>query len=233
MYLRNPKPFPVVDDHEFEAVEEGNEGVSALDEALFAQLKGLRRDVARKNKLAPWVVFQDISLSQMATNFPVTIEELQQIQGVGMGKARKFGKPFIELIKKYCDENDIQRADMMRVISLPNKSKKKLKIIELIDKRIDLDEIARAQVLEFDDLITEIESIVYSGMKVNLNYYLDNEDNIDPEDVDAIYDWFRESETDDVDDAIEGADVYDDDGGLTAEEKVRLVRIKFISEMAN
>lgn len=233
MYLRNPKPFAVVDDHEFEAIEEGNEGVSALDEALFAQLKGLRRDVARKNKLAPWVVFQDISLSQMATNFPVTIEELQQIQGVGMGKARKFGKPFIELIKKYCDENDIQRADMMRVISLPNKSKKKLKIIELIDKRIDLDEIARAQVLEFDDLITEIESIVYSGMKVNLNYYLDNEDNIDPEDVDAIYDWFRESETDDVDDAIEGADVYDDDGGLTAEEKVRLVRIKFVSEMAN
>lgn len=233
MYLHHPKPFLVVDDREFETVEEGSEGVGALDEALFVQLKGLRRDVARKQKLAPWVVFQDISLSQMATNFPVTLEELQQIQGVGMGKARKFGKPFVELIKKYCEENDIQRADMMRVISLPNKSKKKLKIIELIDKRIDLGEIARAQGLDFDELVTEIESIVYSGMKVNLNYYLDNEDNIDPEDVDAIYDWFRESDTDDVEEAIEGADVYDDEGGLTAEEKVRLVRIKFVSEMAN
>jgi ATP-dependent DNA helicase RecQ len=234
LFLQHPTSFMVVDDREFEDTDEEREGgTSALDEALFQQLKSLRKEVARKHNLSPWVVFQDISLSQMATSYPVSIEELQQIQGVGQGKAKKFGKPFVELIKKYCEENEVERTDLMRVISLPNKSKKKLKIIELIDKRIPLEEIAKAQVVDFDDLISDIESIVYSGMKVNLDYYLDDEDVIDPDDVDDIYDYFRHSDDDDVDKAIEEADIYDDEDGLTAEEKVRLVRIKFISEMGN
>lgn len=233
-YLKNPVPFTIVSDREFVETDEGSEGgTSALDENLYNLLKGLRRDEAAKHNLPPYVIFQDISISQMATAYPVTLEELQQIQGVGQGKARKFGKPFIELIKRYCDENDIQREDMMRVISLPNKSAKKLKIIELIDKRIDLSEIARSQGYDFDDLIDEIDSIVRSGMKVNLGYYLDNEDIIDPDEVSDIFDYFRTSETDDIDKAIDEADIYDDDGGLTAEEKVRLVLIKFLSDEAN
>jgi ATP-dependent DNA helicase RecQ len=161
------------------------------------------------------------------------MEELLQIQGVGQGKARKFGAPFLELIKSYCDENEKPRTDMMRVISLPNKSKKKLKVIELIDKRIPLDEIANAQGTDFDELLDDIESIVNSGMKVNIGYYLDNEDVIDPDEVEDIYEYFRGSESDDIDDAIDEADIYDDDHGLTAEQKARLVLIKFLSEEAN
>ena len=139
----------------------------------------------------------------------------------------------MDLIKKYCEDNNIQRVDMMRVISLPKKSMKKLKIIELIDRRVPLDEIASMQGCGFDDLIDDIESIVNSGMKVDISYYLDDEDVIDPDEVDDIYDYFRNSDTDDVDTAIDECEIYDDDGGLTAEEKVRLVLIKFLSEQAN
>ena len=169
----------------------------------------------------------------MATNYPVPLEELQQIQGVGQGKAKKYGKPFLELINNYCEENDVKRADIMRVISLPNKSMRKQKIIELIDKRIPLEEIARAQGYGFDDLLDDIEAIVCSGMKVNIDYYLNDDEVIDPDEVADIYDYFRESDSDDIDQAIEEVDIYDDEDGLTAEEKVRLVFIKFFSEMAN
>ena len=233
-YFKEPQPFSVVPDREFdESDDSADGGASALDEELCGLLKGLRKDVARKHNLPPYVIFQEISLTQMATNYPVTLEELQQIQGVGQGKAKKFGQPFIDLIKRYCEENDIQRTDMMRVISLPNKSKKKLKIIELIDKRIPLDEIAKTQGCEFDDLLDDIESIVNSGMKVNIDYYLNDEDVIDPDEVSDIYDYFRESETDDIDKAIEEVDIYDEDEGLTAEQKARLVLIKFLSDEAN
>ena len=167
----------------------------------------------------------------MATNYPVTMEELQQIQGVGQGKAKKYGKPFLELIKNYCEENDVKRADIMRVISLPNKSMRKQKIIELIDKRIPLEEIARAQGYGFDDLLDDIEAIVCSGMKVNIDYYLNDDEVIDPDEVADIYDYFRESDSDDIDQAIEEVDIYDDEDGLTAEEKVRLVFIKFFSRL--
>lgn len=234
MFIKSPKPFFAVHDREYDDVEENAEGgVSALDQELLGLLKGLRKDVAHKHNLPPYVIFQDISLSQMATSYPVTMEELQQIQGVGQGKAHKYGKPFVDLIKKYCEDNDIQRVDMMRVISLPKKSMKKLKIIELIDRRVPLDEIATMQGCGFDDLIDDIESIVNSGMKVDISYYLDDEDVIDPDEVDDIYDYFRSSDSDDVDTAIDDCEIYDDDGGLTAEEKVRLVLIKFLSEQAN
>lgn len=233
-YLKEPTPFTVVLDRQFDDVDEGGAGaVGALDDRLYQLLKGLRRDVARKHNLPPYVIFQDISITLMATSYPVTMEELLQIQGVGQGKARKFGAPFVELIKAYCEENDIQRTDMMRVISLPNKSHKKLKIIELIDKRIPLNEIAKAQGCEFCDLLDDIESIVNSGMKVNINYYVDNEDVVDADEVNDIYEYFRTSESDDIDEAIDEVDIYDDEDGLTAEEKARLVLIKFLSEEGN
>mgnify|MGYP002726454422 FL=1 len=183
----------------------------------------------------PWFLrtFQDISLTQMATTFPQTMEELQQIQGVGQGKAHKFGKPFIEFIKKYCEENDIERSDIMRVITLPNKSKRKLKIIEMIDRRIPLDDIAETQGLDFDELLDDMESIVNSGTKVNIDYYVTDEDVIDQDEMQDILDYFRHSDPDDIDTAIDTVDIYDDDEGLTAEEKARLVLIKFLSDAGN
>ena len=233
-YLKEPQSFKVVPDREFQEYDDtGEGGASALDMNLFKQLQSLRRDVARKHNLPPYVVFQDISLTQMATSYPKTIQELQQIQGVGQGKARKFGKPFVEFIRKYCEENGIERADMMRVITLPNKSKRKLKIIELIDRRVSLEDIAEAQNIDFDDLLDDIESIVNSGMKVNIDYYLNDDSVIDSDELQDILDYFRHSETDDIDMAIETVDIYDDDDGLTAEEKARLVLIKFLSEEGN
>ncbi len=233
-YLKDPQPFKVVPDREFQEYDDGSEnGSSALDMNLFKQLQSLRRDVAHKHNLPPYVIFQDFSLTQMATSFPETIQELQQIQGVGQGKARKFGKPFVDFIKKYCEENGIERADMMRVITLPNKSKRKLKIIELIDRRVPLEDIAAAQNLEYDELLDDIESIVNSGMKVNIDYYLNDDSVIDSDEMQELLDYFHHSETDDIDQAIETVDIYDDDDGLTAEEKTRLVLIKFMSEEGN
>ncbi len=234
MWLKAPRPFSVVPDREFVDSDDGGEGgTSALDMGLFEQLKGLRRDVAKKHNLPPYVVFQDISLTQMATSFPETLKDLEQIQGVGQGKARKFGQPFVDFIKKYCEENNIERSDLMRVITLPNKSKRKLKIIEMIDRRIPLEDIAETQNIGFDDLLDDIESIVNSGMKVNIDYYLNDEDIIDPDEVQDILDYFQHSETDDIDEAIDTVDIYDDDEGLTAEEKARLVLIKFLSDNGN
>lgn len=233
-FIRSPKPFTVVLDRQFDEAEDGAYGnVTALDDKLYKLLKSLRKDVARKHNLPPYVVFQDISITLMATNYPITMDELLQIQGVGQGKAKKFGAEFIELIKRYCEENDIQRTDMMRVISLPNKSQKKLKIIELIDKRVPLDEIAKSQGCTFDELLDDIESIVNGGMKVDIGYYIDNDEVVDSDEVADIYEYFRTSETDDIDEAIEEADVYDDEDGLTAEQKTRLVLIKFMSEEGN
>lgn len=233
-WLKEPRPFSVVPDREFVDSDDGGDGgTSALDLPLYQQLKGLRHDVAKKHNLPPYVIFQDISLTQMATTFPQTMEELQQIQGVGQGKARKFGKPFIEFIKKYCEENDIERSDIMRVITLPNKSKRKLKIIEMIDRRIPLDDIAETQGLDFDELLDDMESIVNSGTKVNIDYYVTDEDVIDQDEMQDILDYFRHSDTDDIDTAIDTVDIYDDDEGLTAEEKARLVLIKFLSDAGN
>ncbi len=232
-FIQSPKPFTVLLDRQFDDTEDAGGGVAALDDVLYKELRALRKEVARKHNLPPYVVFQDISLTLMATLYPVTTEELLQIQGVGQGKARKFGAPFVEHIKRYCEENDIERADLMRVISLPNKSKRKLKIIELIDKRVALEDIARSQNCSFDELLDDIESIVNSGMKVDIGYYLDDEEVIDPDEADDIYEYFRTSETDDINQAINEVDIYDDDPGLTAEQKARLVLIRFLSKEAN
>ena len=196
-----------------------------FDPELYSMLKDLRKKIAKKHGLPPYVVFMDGSLEQMATVYPITLEELQNIQGVGAGKARKFGKEFVDLIKKHCEENEIERPEDLRVRTVAKKSMLKVKIIQSIDRQVALDDIANAQGLEFDDLLDEVEAIVYSGTKLNIDYFL--EEVMDDDHVDDIFEYFRESDTDDLKVAMEEL------GEDYSEEEVRLVRIKFLSELAN
>ena len=227
-FVKHPTEFMIVRDNEFkdDDYEEGGEAVGmALDPELFAMLKGLRKQMAQKLGVPGYVIFQDPSLEQMATMYPITFEELQQIQGVGAGKAKRYGKEFLELIKRHCEDNCIERAEELRVRTVAKKSIIKVKIIQSIDKQLALDDIAESLGLSFDELLDEVEAIVYSGTKININYFI--EEVIDDEHVDDIYEYFRESETDSLDDAInELGDEY-------SEDEIRLVRIKFLSEMAN
>ena len=227
-FIKHPTEFMIVRDNEFkdDEYEEGGEAVGmALDPELFAMLKGLRKQMAQKLGVPGYVIFQDPSLEQMATMYPITFEELQQIQGVGAGKAKRYGKEFLELIKMHCEDNGIERAEELRVRTVAKKSIIKVKIIQSIDKQLALDDIAESLGLSFEELLDEVEAIVYSGTKININYFI--EEVIDDEHVDDIYEYFRESETDSLDDAInELGDEY-------SEDEIRLVRIKFLSEMAN
>ena len=227
-FIKNPTEFMIVRDNEFrdDEEEEGNEAVGmALDPELFTMLKLLRRQMAQKLGVPGYVIFQDPSLEQMATMYPITTEELQQIQGVGAGKAKRYGKEFLDLIKQYCEENGIERPEELRVRTVAKKSIIKVKIIQSIDKQLALDDIAETLGLSFDELLDEVEAIVYSGTKLNINYFI--EEVIDDDHVDDIYDYFSESETDSLEAAInELGDEY-------SEDEIRLVRIKFLSEMAN
>ena len=227
-FIKNPTEFMIVRDNEFrdDEEEEGNEAVGmALDPELFTMLKHLRRQMAQKLDVPGYVIFQDPSLEQMATMYPITTEELQQIQGVGAGKAKRYGKEFLDLIKQYCEENGIERPEELRVRTVAKKSIIKVKIIQSIDKQLALDDIAETLGLSFDELLDEVEAIVYSGTKLNINYFI--EEVIDDDHVDDIYDYFSESETDSLEAAInELGDEY-------SEDEIRLVRIKFLSEMAN
>ena len=185
----------------------------------------LRKHLSKTLGVPPYVIFQDPSLEVMATIYPVTLEELQNIPGVGAGKAKRYGKEFCALIKKHCEENEIERPEDFRVRTVANKSKLKVSIIKSIDLKVPLDEIASLNGLEFSELLDEIEAIVYSGMRINIDYFLDNF--MDEDHMDEIYEYFKESETDKLDVAMkELGDDY-------TEEEIRLVRIKFISEMAN
>ena len=227
-FIKHPTEFMIVRDNEFkdDDYEEGGEAVGmALDPELFAMLKGLRKQMAQKLGVPGYVIFQDPSLEQMATMYPITVEELQQIQGVGAGKAKRYGKEFLELIKRHCEDNGIERAEELRVRTVAKKSIIKVKIIQSIDKQLALDDIAESLGLSFDELLDEVEAIVYSGTKININYFI--EEVIDDEHVDDIYEYFRESETDSLDDAINEL------GDECSEDEIRLVRIKFLSEMAN
>jgi ATP-dependent DNA helicase RecQ len=218
----------IVEDKEFndDDLDDGSEATgTALDPMLFAILKDLRRQMAKKLDLPTYVIFQDISLEQMATMYPITLQELQNIQGVGAGKAKRYGQPFCDVIKAHCEENQIERPEDMRVRTVAKKSMLKVKIIQSIDRQVALDDIANAQGLDFDELLTEVEAIVYSGTRLNIDYFL--EEVMDDDHVDDIYDYFRESETDDLDAA------QDDLGPEYSEDEIRLVRIKFLSEMAN
>ena len=227
-FMKNPQSFMIVKDNEFNEDEEDDShegGSSALDPTLHAMLKDLRKNVSVRLKLPPYIIFQDISLEQMATVYPITLEDLQNVQGVGAGKARRYGKEFVALIKKYCEENEIERPEDLRVRTVAKKSVLKVKIIQSIDRQVALDDIAEAQGIDFDELLDEVEAIVYSGTKINIDYFL--EEVIDDDHVDDIYEYFKESETDDLETAMEEL------GEDYTEEEVRLVRIKFISDMGN
>ena len=226
-YLKKPTSFMVVEDSDYdgdyEDFEEGGQSVS--DETLYAMLLSLRKKIAKQYDVPPYVVFQDVSLEAMTTLYPITVEEMMNIPGVGAGKAKRYGKDFCELIKQYCDENEIERPTDIRVRTVANKSKVKVNIIHGIDHQIDLEEIAKSNGIGFDELLDELEAIVYSGTKINIDYFLDEE--LDEDCIDEIYEYFRTSDTDDLDTAVKNIEGdYDD-------EVIRLVRIKFISEMAN
>ena len=228
-FLKSPESFMIVKDTEFqddgEAIEHEG-GISALDPTLSAMLRDLRKKVSKKLQRPPYVIFQDVSLEQMATDYPVTLEELKNIQGVGEGKVKQpYAKEFVDLIRQYCEENGIERQADLRVRTVAKKSMLKVKIIQSIDRQIALDDIASAQGIDFDELLDEVEAIVYSGTKLNIDYFL--EEVMDEDHVDDIYDYFCESDTDKLSVA------QDELGDEYSEEEIRLVRIKFLSEMAN
>lgn len=228
-FLKNPQSFKIVEDNEFN--EDNDEiiikgGAScAVDPELYSILKDLRKKIAKKLELPPYVIFQDPSIEAMATTYPITMEELQNITGVGAGKAKRYGAEFIKIIKTHVDENEIERPEDLRVRSVANKSKMKISIIQGIDRKIPLDELAASKGLEFSEILEEIEAIVYSGTKINIDYFIN--DVMDEDHLDDIFEYFRESESDDINEAIQelGSDYSEDD--------IRLVRIKFLSELGN
>ena len=228
-FLKSPKSFMIVKDAEFtgdEDIPDHEGGISALDPTLSAMLRELRKKVSKRLERPPYVIFQDVSLEQMATDYPVTLEELKNIQGVGEGKVKQpYAKEFVDLIKNYCEENEIERQVDMRVRTVAKKSMLKVKIIQSIDRQIALDDIATAQGIEFEELLDEVEAIVYSGTKLNIDYFLDEV--MDEDHVDDIYDYFCESDTDRLSVA------QNELGDEYSEDEIRLVRIKFLSEMAN
>ena len=227
-FLKSREKFWIVEDNEYtEMLDEElrGGGSGAVDAELFSILKDLRRKIAKQHGLPTYVIFQEPSLDAMATTYPITVEELQNIPGVGPGKAKRYGKDFVELIKKYVDENEIERPEDMRVRTVANKSKLKVEIITAIDRKVPLDALAESKDLDFDELLDELEAIVYSGTKINVSYYIDEAIDIDIED--DIFEYFKESDTDDIETAMkELGDDY-------TEEEIRLVRIKFLSEMGN
>lgn len=225
-WLKDPSVFFVTEDNSFneEDVEVPAVG-GALDPTLFALLKGLRRTEAEKNDVQPYIVFQEGSLEQMATMYPTTLQELTNIQGVGQGKAKRYGQPFINLIKKYCEENDIIRPEEIRVRSVAKNSMRKLKIVQCIDRKMPLNDIAKSLSMKFVDFLTELETIVYSGTKLNIDYYV--EDMMDDDEIDDIYDYFASAETDSMNEALKEFD------GAYPEDDIRLIRILYISDNAN
>lgn len=228
-FLQEPKSFMIVEDREFDgnvASEPLQSGAScAVDPSLYQMLTDLRKRLSKELEVPPYVIFQDNSLEAMATTYPQTLEELQNIPGVGAGKAKRYGTEFCELIKKHCEDNDIERPEDFRIRTVANKSQLKISIIHSIDRKVALDDIAMSKGMEFDELLEKIEAIVYSGTKINIDYFINEV--MDDDDVNDIYQYFKESETDDIDAAIEEL------GQEYSEDEIRLVRIKFISEMAN
>ena len=229
-FMKSPQSFMIVKDAEFkeddEAGSERDATAGALDPTLASMLRDLRKKVSKKLGRPPYVIFQDVSIDHMATDYPETLEELKNIQGVGEGKVKQpYAKEFVDLIKKYCNENEIERQVDLRVRTVAKKSMLKVKIIQSIDRQVALDDIANAQGIDFSELLDEVEAIVYSGTKLNIDYFLDEV--MDEDRIDDIYDYFLESETDRLSVAQEElGEEYSDD-------EIRLVRIKFISEMAN
>lgn len=228
-FLKKPTSFKISgedsdDDAELGGDTPGGTGEVA-DPLLYSIMKDLRKKVGAQNGVPPYVIFQDASLEAMATFYPITMDELQNIPGVGAGKAQRYGQVFLDIIKRHVEENDISRPADMRVKTLPNKSKMKVTIIQQIDRKIALDDIAIGLGLDFDILLAEIEAIVYSGTRINISYFID--EIMDEDHMLDIYDYFKESETDSLTSAM------DELGNDYPEEEIRLVRIKFLSELAN
>lgn len=230
-YLKKPVAFPIVKDTEFDDDEEEASsrsvgGTSAADDVLFSMLKDLRKKLSKKLELPPFVIFQDPSLEAMATTYPVTQEELQNIPGVGAGKAKRYGEEFLKVIKEHVKENEIIRPEDLRVRTVAKKSQLKVSIIQAIDRKIALDDLALSKGLDINEMLEELEAIVYSGTKININYFLDEV--MEPDKVDEIFDYFSTAETDKLSAAIE--ELGEDD---FTETEIRLVRIKFLSEVGN
>ncbi len=231
-FVDKPRSVKMSKDHDYDNPADGtglsgmSQKTSATDKVLFALLKDLRKEIARKNNLPPFVIFQDPSLEDMAIQYPVKLDELKQITGVGSGKAERFGRPFVELIARYVEENEIERPMDMVVKSVVNKSGLKVYIIQNIDRKVSLEDIAVAKGIEFDDLLQEIESIVASGTKIDIRYYINQVIDIDKQE--EIFDYFQTAETDSYLKALQelGEDDY-------TEEEIRLMRILFMSEMGN
>ena len=226
-FLDKPKSFKIVEDRDFAETEAIVQSGStfAVDPELYAMLKNLRKKLSKQLELPPYVIFQDPSLEAMATTYPITFEELKNIPGVGEGKAKRYGEEFCELIKRHCEENEIDRPEDFRVRTVANKSKLKVSVISAIDRKVALDDLAISRGVEFEELLDEVESIVYSGTKLNIDYFL--EEIMDEENIQEIYDYFKNSDTDSINAAL---DVL---GAEYSEEEIRLVRVKFISEMGN
>lgn len=228
-FLKKPTSFMVTEDRNYEdeegEVEPDDAASCAVDPVLFQMLKDLRKKLSKELDVPPYVIFQDPSLEAMSTVYPQTLDELQNIPGVGSGKAKRYGSEFCKLIKRHCEENEIERPEDLRIRTVANKSKIKVSIIQSIDRKVALDDIAVVKGIEFDELLTEIEAIVYSGTKLNIDYFI--YEVMDEDHIDDIYQYFKESDTDDLDVAL------DELGDDYSEDEIRLVRIKFISEMAN
>ncbi len=226
-WMKQHGDFFVTEDNTFndENPEGPSSGAGALDPTLFAMLKDLRKSEAKKHGVQPYIVFMEGSLEQMATIYPMTLQELLNVQGVGQGKAKRYGQPFCDLIKKYCEDNDIERPIDMRVRSVAKNSMRKLKIVQCVDRKIPLNDVAKSLGIKFEELLDELEAIVYSGTKLDIEYYVS--DIMDDDEYDDIYSYFEEAETDDIEEAFnEFAGDYSDDN-------IRLVRLMYISENAN
>ncbi|HHU41617.1 MAG TPA: DNA helicase RecQ [Fermentimonas caenicola] len=235
-FLKNPVSFKItkIDEDEDDISDLESEdsdimasgGVSggAADPVLFSMMKDLRKKLSKKLNVPPYVIFQPSSLEAMATSYPITLDELQNIPGVGSGKAKRYGKEFVELIKKHVEENDITRPEDLRVKTVPNKSKLKVSIVQAIDRKVALDDLAESKGIDFNEMLSEVEAIVYSGTKINIDYFLNEVMSQDV--IDDIYAYFKETEKDDLEKAQEELPEYD-------ETEIRLVRIKFFSELAN
>mgnify|MGYP002407511130 CR=1 FL=1 len=235
-YLNKPTSFKIVKDDEdeddlSELTGEDSDAIGAVggsggatDPVLYSMMKDLRKKISKKLNVPPYVIFQPSSLEAMATTYPITMDELQNIPGVGAGKAKRYGKEFLDLIKAHVEENDITRPEDLRVKTVPNKSKLKVSIVQAIDRKVALDDLAESKGIDFNEMLTEVEAIVYSGTKINIDYFLNE---IMSQDViDDIYSYFKETEKDDLEKAQEELPEYE-------ETEIRLVRIKFFSEMAN
>ena len=230
-FIETPESFTLLKEHDFsntdddDAIIQSNSKGAAFDEVLYQMLIDLRKSISKERSIPPFVIFQEPSLKDMCFQYPISKEDLTNIQGVGNGKAERYGEPFIALIADYVERNDIERPQDIMVKSLVNKSQLKVQLIQNIDRKLSLEDIAKSQGKSFEDLLLEIETVVSSGTRVNINYYIN--DVLDQESQDEVYDYFNEAETDDI------IEAYNEFDGLYSEEELRLMRIRYMSEVAN